>query len=73
MEKMTVQEFEKIIIEMSEKTFAAFVSKLPEDIAEAVTIHRSWLKLFCDADYYNAVKEAVKEKVAHDLWKQANA
>ena len=73
MEKMSVQEFEKIIIEMSEKTFSEFVAKLPEDIAEAVTMHRSWLKLFCDVDYYNAVKEAVKERVAKDLWKQANA
>ena len=73
MEKMTAKEFEKIIIEMNEKTFADFVSKLPDDIAKVVTTHRSWLKLFCDVDFYNAVKEAVTEKVANDIWKEANA
>ena len=73
MGKMTVKEFETIIIQMNEKEFANFVSKLPKDIAEAVTLHRSWLKLFCDVEYYNAVKEAVKERVAKDLWKKANA
>ncbi len=69
---MTVKEVERTLIDMNEKTFDNFVSKLPKDVANVIIMHRAWLKLFCDVDYYNAVKKAVTDKVAKDIWKEEN-
>ena len=69
---MSVKDVERTIIDMSEKTFNDFVSKLPKDMADVIIMHRAWLKLFSDVDYYNAVKKAVTDKVANDVWKEEN-
>ena len=66
--KLTLQQFDVILINMSDFEFDKFLEKLPEDMREPTRMRKAYLKLFSDVDYYNAVKEAVKERLVKEIY-----
>jgi hypothetical protein len=76
MKEFTKEEAQHTIEIMSETQFEEFLSLLPEEITEEekqiMRTHRAWVKFFTDVAYHRAVKEAFKEVVATQIWKEAN-
>lgn len=74
---LTKVEVASKIERMSNSQFEEFLSILPPEITEEdkqrMRTHRAWVKFFTDVAYHNAVKEAFKEVVAPQIWKEANA
>lgn len=65
---MTPAEFELVLNDMTEREFEAFAARLPQDIAELLTYHRSLVRLFCNRDYYEAVRRAVGKKIVAEIY-----
>lgn len=66
--EMTFQDVDKITSSMNEKEFEIFVGKLPGDIAKVFIERRPILKLFCNREYYEAVKKAVCERIEKEIY-----
>lgn len=77
MREFTNKEAQHKIETMSDMQFEEFLSILPPEITEedkqTMRTHRAWVKFFTDLSYHRAVKEAFKEVVAPQIWKEANA
>ena len=66
--KITNQELDIILQNMTEREFTQFVEKLPDDLKELFLMRRALVKLFSDRDYYNAVRSAVCERISKEVF-----
>lgn len=65
---MTPQELDKMIQQMTDQEFSAFISNIPDDISGIFVMRRGLLKLFNDLDYFNAVKNALRGQIIGDIY-----
>lgn len=72
----TKEEAQHKIETMNESNFEKFLSLLPPEITEEdkkiMITHRAWVKFYTDVSYHRAVKEAFKEVVGTQIWKEVN-